>query len=262
MLFLICHSPCGSVDWNHHPSLLPSEAVVTPLAGVWIEIALCEKYGVRENVTPLAGVWIEISYNLDIASLRFCHSPCGSVDWNILQKDRSQPAPRHSPCGSVDWNHNLVLILQGFHRHSPCGSVDWNLFQWIWDGVSSRHSPCGSVDWNNMVAQTLKDNEVTPLAGVWIEIAITTFIKGVFASLPLRECGLKYNRAGRRWLKVGHSPCGSVDWNCIRIKFSVTCPVTPLAGVWIEMLFFWIWYNAYLCHSPCGSVDWNYSICK
>ena len=34
---------------------------VTPLAGVWIEIA-CDKEGrLRRAVTPLAGVWIEIA---------------------------------------------------------------------------------------------------------------------------------------------------------------------------------------------------------
>ena len=33
---------------------------------------------------------------------------------------------------------------------------------------------------------------VTPLAGVWIEIALRDFDSGDYASLPLRECGLKY----------------------------------------------------------------------
>ena len=33
---------------------------------------------------------------------------------------------------------------------------------------------------------------VTPLAGVWIEIYATPQQIGASASLPLRECGLKY----------------------------------------------------------------------
>ena len=33
---------------------------VTPLAGVWIEIALEDALSARDSVTPLAGVWIEI----------------------------------------------------------------------------------------------------------------------------------------------------------------------------------------------------------
>ena len=31
-------------------------------------------------VTPRAGVWIEILYNTDGYKLLTCHSPCGSVD--------------------------------------------------------------------------------------------------------------------------------------------------------------------------------------
>ena len=34
--------------------------MVTPLAGVWIEIFITEKVRIHLFVTPLAGVWIEI----------------------------------------------------------------------------------------------------------------------------------------------------------------------------------------------------------
>ena len=53
---------------------------VTPLVGVWIEIPRgvcgCDAHG----VTPLAGVWIEIANEQTAFLIRFCHSPCGSVD--------------------------------------------------------------------------------------------------------------------------------------------------------------------------------------
>ena len=39
-------------------------AVVTPLAGVWVEI-LCRKSGnIACPVTPLAGVWVEIALSM------------------------------------------------------------------------------------------------------------------------------------------------------------------------------------------------------
>ena len=34
--------------------------IVTPLAGVWIEIFVAKKIRIHFFVTPLAGVWIEI----------------------------------------------------------------------------------------------------------------------------------------------------------------------------------------------------------
>ncbi len=37
-----------------------STVLVTPFAGVWIEIEYCFKDLVADMVTPFAGVWIEI----------------------------------------------------------------------------------------------------------------------------------------------------------------------------------------------------------
>ena len=49
--------------------------IVTPLAGVWIEILSPSASFVSRNVTPLAGVWIEIA----IQTLRYylirCRGP-------------------------------------------------------------------------------------------------------------------------------------------------------------------------------------------
>ena len=53
---------------------------------------------------------------------------------------------------------------------------------------------------------------VTPLAGVWIEIAIELGIMGeVDASLPSRECGLKSQSHSQSPSSPCHSPRGSVD---------------------------------------------------
>ncbi len=76
--------------------------VVTPLAGVWIEISKSSESSssssslpLREcglkfmlvvsfiqmvHVTPLAGVWIEIKRIYLTYQIAKCHSPCGSVD--------------------------------------------------------------------------------------------------------------------------------------------------------------------------------------
>ena len=54
--------------------------------------------------------------------------------------------------------------------------------------------------------------DVTPFAGVWIEIQRTAACSSGYVSLPLRECGLKYQiRGGRERAYLGHSLCGSVD---------------------------------------------------
>ena len=53
---------------------------------------------------------------------------------------------------------------------------------------------------------------VTPLAGVWIEIEVKPIIlASTLRSLPSRECGLKYGEGLDRSRKIRHSPRGSVD---------------------------------------------------
>ena len=54
--------------------------LVTPLAGVWIEITLLYPLSALHLVTPLAGVWIEIKSSTALEEMLQRHSPCGSVD--------------------------------------------------------------------------------------------------------------------------------------------------------------------------------------
>ena len=76
---------------------------------------------------------------------------------------------------------------------------------------------------------------VTPLAGVWIEMALYPNAPATGAtSLPLRECGLK-----------------SVP----EPEKKVYKHVTPLAGVWIEISSDTGSCRKTSGHSPCGSVD-------
>ena len=75
---------------------------------------------------------------------------------------------------------------------------------------------------------------VTPHAGVWIEIIPAYQLYQEIKSLPMRECGLK---------------------SLLVYRIIMIVVVTPHAGVWIEMLS----SNGLLFllsgHSPCGSVD-------
>ena len=75
---------------------------VTPLAGVWIEIASTRALFFWESVTPLAGVWIEIHTNVYSPIVRIV-TPLAGV-W--IEISFTQPVEvqlnRHSPRGSVD----------------------------------------------------------------------------------------------------------------------------------------------------------------
>ena len=66
-----------------------------------------------------------------------------------------------------------------------------------------------------MVRNFIICDDVTPLAGVWIEIKVVgSFSKGDFTVTPLAGV----------WIEISN-----VYFFCERL------PVTPLAGVWIEI---------------------------
>ena len=130
------HFPCGSVDWNLNSSVEIALSFVTSLAEVWIEIDLQSIRLFAPVVTSLAEVWIEISrkdgkdsgrrvtslaevwieiYFISYWSFcKYCHFPCGSVDWNLLLWVHYMLQYGHFPCGSVDWNlhynYNILKI--------------------------------------------------------------------------------------------------------------------------------------------------------
>ena len=92
------------------------------------------------------------------------------------------------------------------------------------------------IEMVTVLAGSLQDC-VTPLAGVWIEIVLQTDSGNCNWSLPLRECGLKSERLSLSNTTFAVTPLAGV-W--IEISNSLSRfqlnQVTPLAGVWIEIL--------------------------
>ena len=142
-------------------------------------------------VTPLAGVWIEIYITSWKRSAFSCHSPCGSVDWNVYCLAVVLHVPLSLPLRECGLKYHCCLNIISDDRHSPCGSVDWNLCSLLHLSLAFSHSPCGSVDWNTVHIIINAHIKVTPLAGVWIEITKQDVWVRQPPSLPLRECGLK-----------------------------------------------------------------------
>ena len=213
LLLIICHSPCGSVDWNSDWMTWLNRWSVTPLAGVWIEISAPAYSNLSVRVTPLAGVWIEILMLCIYSTFALCHSPCGSVDWNdyrLTETGRIIVTPLAGVWIEIGIKllicfRLIVTPLAGVwieivpgspdflreRRHSPCGSVDWNA-EYIDAIAVITVTPLAGV-WIEIDLNEVQNvvNVVTPLAGVWIEIFIEPREEGFLWSLPLRECGLK-----------------------------------------------------------------------
>ena len=83
-------------------------------------------------------------------------------------------------------------------------------------------------------AGAVKDFIVAPLAGAWIEILSTGFVRTIESSLPSRERGLKSHKLPQSF---------QVD------------SVAPLAGAWIEITCADTKLVHSDCRSPRGSVD-------
>ena len=90
---------------------------------------------------------------------------------------------------------NLMYGSPNFTCHFPCGSVDWNFYKNFDNTAPISHFPCGSVDWNYLLCYFSPLLWlVTSLAEVWIEIVIMWHKFSYPVSLPLRKCGLKYEK--------------------------------------------------------------------
>ena len=112
-LYIYCHpqtvghSPCGSVDWNIdriggqekiETSLPVWECGLKPSKWycntscrrslpVWecgLKQIMVKKDWKQQVVTPRVGVWIETALFTNCCVTNFGHSPCGSVDWNMM----------------------------------------------------------------------------------------------------------------------------------------------------------------------------------
>jgi len=161
------HTPRGCVDWNRAAGIGRSDPVVTPHAGVWIEISTANGYTLNTLVTPHAGVWIEISavyltcagqksHPTRVCGLKLVvgrrpvhdrrHTPRGCVDWNtaLLTASLDYAVTPHAGvwieiCSALTWSiptpsHPTRVCGLKF----PCRRREENIY---------RHTPRGCVDW-------------------------------------------------------------------------------------------------------------------
>ena len=78
--------------------------------------------------------------------------------------------------------------------------------------------------------------KVTPLAGVWVEIALVAALNLASWSLPLRECGLKLVKRLILKNSLEVTPLAGVWVEIVSsLKAEAAVLVTPLAGVWVEI---------------------------
>ena len=169
-----CHSPCGSVDWNTPEfAIIPNAtAVVTPLAGVWIEIPARPKdiawvstslplrecglksvlsvlSPIKFPVTPLAGVWIEIFK---------VHR----------QKGRTARSLPLRECGLKYACRAMIALQKGV---TPLAGVWIEIISAAVYIINLLVTPLAGV-WIEIKFYRVDERgqAVTPLAGVWIEI--------------------------------------------------------------------------------------------
>ena len=158
---------------------------------MWIEIWNDELDIDAEEVTSLAEVWIEISLAFFIYAPRFCHFPCGSVDWNF------KSSISHGLSSVTSLAEVWIEIGEDWTSYKN-GSVTSLAEVWIeiqyWSGTQyiKRVTSLAEV-WIEIefTGDSHSGSTVTSLAEVWIEIAIILVADCKSPSLPLRKCGLK-----------------------------------------------------------------------
>ena len=97
--------------------------IVTPLAGVWIEITSMEISLTAALVTPLAGVWIEIVLHMHVPERAYV-TPLAGVWIEIKRRMTGENIIQSLPLRECGLKLNLSTNSFCPSSHSPCGSVD------------------------------------------------------------------------------------------------------------------------------------------
>ena len=174
VLDLDSHSPCGSVDWNLD-ELEPNRGnIVTPLAGVWIEIRSVALCCAANSSLPLRECGLKFTTSFYDTPTVLRHSPCGSVDWNCEISGGLYKWLIVTPLAGVWIEITSHYTIIGGDWSLPLRECGLKLVSAHMGARTGGHSPCGSVDWNEPEVQKVLQKWVTPLAGVWIEITDTS----------------------------------------------------------------------------------------
>ena len=163
-------------------------------------------------VTPYAGVWIEMVTTNSVA-VTYCHSLRGSVDWNKWEKCFFKLF-LVTPYAGVWIEIQPKQVAKFLERSLPTRECGLKLFSVQSEVHNHDVTPYAGV-WIEIMKKVLQNTwqMVTPYAGVWIEIHRSKSKRNRVRSLPTRECGLKYLLKEIHSAKPRHSLRGSVDWN-------------------------------------------------
>ena len=121
--------------------------LVTPCAGVWIEISQLAEFSGLLYVTPCAGVWIEITDMSSPLIRRPLSLPVRECGLKCLMKEKTALSRLVTPCAGVWIEINRSMYLTNSTAVTPCAGV--------WIEILERefgtaevfgHSLCGSVD--------------------------------------------------------------------------------------------------------------------
>ena len=210
------HFPCGSVDWNKIKSVNDD--------GTFMSL-------------PLRKCGLKLHFSMpDEGPLS--HFPCGSVDWNsfllcfeTILLVTSLAEVWIETCSQYCLNERLwsLPLRKCGLKQSVCRVIYKTVYVtslaevWIETGAWSDCCHCSTVTslaevWIETCRNRLLTGAcaVTSLAEVWIETVIPSLRRRLRSSLPLRKCGLKQFCRSAEKQRLGHFPCGSVDWNCKR----------------------------------------------
>ena len=146
----------------------------------------------------------------------------------------------HFPCGSVDWNRvekEQRLIMTGSLPLRKCGLkycfVKWLLSSWH---LSLPLRKCGLKYKINLIRHFFAMS--LPLRKCGLKYDPYNWMSDRYPSLPLRKCGLKWLKMFCTFVLCWVTSLAEV-WIEIPdpLHISGVLPVTSLAEVWIEMFF-------------------------
>ena len=173
-----CHSLRGSVDWNNAQQCCCDVRGGHSLRGSVDWNILCNLEYKSSIVTPFAGVWIEILACSLVSTCTCMSLPSRECGLKLLKYQRQKQSLMSLP--SRECGLKYLRLGKRLHHRMSLPSRECGL-KYICRNLPEPfpgHSLRGSVDWNIDLLNYQLMSSVTPFAGVWIEILCSSKRKG------------------------------------------------------------------------------------
>ena len=231
---------------------------VSLLVRLWVEILIMNQEIILKIVSLLVRLWVEMLFH---------QYPQTHLVVSLLVRL---------------WVEMLHRLLQRYRSGSASlWGCELKCLETSLTTCAFRQPPCEAVSWNAVQAADERQQTVSLLVRLWVEIFLLTAVANqAYRQPPCEAVSWNIALSVSKQDQISQPPCEAVSWNIIPMSFSSPfgssaslwgcelkcCSVFPffedlivslLVRLWVEMHIYQRHMHGFRCQPPCEAVSWN-----